>query len=61
MSKEHSGLKYVRSLRIKMSSHNASVSEGKCVSATYRLLVNIPKHALTQLEYGSYMIYPLCR
>jgi hypothetical protein len=58
MSKEHPGLKHVRSLRITTRSHRPHVGERKGSRAICRLLVNIPKHALTQLEYGNHVILP---
>lgn len=48
---EHTGLKYIRTLRIKHPLPTFVSAEVKAISALCRLLVAMPKHSLTSLEY----------
>jgi len=54
--KEHPGLKHIRILRIRMNflSH---LIQGGTIMPICRVLVNIPKHTLTQFEYGIHVIF----
>jgi hypothetical protein len=51
IKKEHTGLKHIRTLRITFPLPSSVEEEEKAFSALCRLLVTIPEHSLTSLEY----------